>query len=68
LFLEICHADSGQGRGRVMLRFVLVNLVNRNGGVDDRWLDGLLVDNWLDGLNDEVSGVQLKYTVELLTS
>lgn len=51
-----------------MLRFVLVNLVNRNGGVDDRWLDGLLVDNWLDGLNDEVSGVQLKYTVELLTS
>ena len=35
LLLEVSHADSGQSRCRVMLRFVLVNLMNGNSGVDD---------------------------------
>lgn len=33
-----------------MFRLVVVNFVNRDGGVDNRWLDSLLLDNWLDGL------------------
>ena len=50
LLLEVSHADSGQSRCRVMLRFVLVNLMDGNSGVDDGWLDGLLLYNRLDGL------------------
>lgn len=34
----------------MVLGFVLVDLVNGDGGVDNRWLDGLLVDDRLDGL------------------
>ena len=33
-----------------MLGLVMMDLVNGNSGVDDRWLDGLLLDDWLDGL------------------
>ena len=35
LLLEVSHADSGQSRCRVVLRFVVVNLMDGNSGVDD---------------------------------
>ena len=35
LLLEVSHADSGQSRCRVMLRFVCVNLMDGDSGVDD---------------------------------
>lgn len=50
LLLEVCHADSGQSRCGVVLGFIVVDFVDGDGGVDDGWLDGLLVDDWLDGL------------------
>jgi hypothetical protein len=31
-----------------MFRLILMNFVNRNGSVNDRWLDGLLLHNRLD--------------------
>lgn len=34
----------------MVLGLVVVNLVDRDGCVDDRWLDSLLLDDWLDGL------------------
>ena len=50
LLLEVCHADSGQRRCGVVLAFIVVDFVDGDGGVDDGWLDSLLVDDWLDGL------------------
>ena len=35
LLLEVSHADGGQSRCRVMLRFIVVNLMDGNSGVDD---------------------------------
>lgn len=35
----------------MVLGLVVVNFVNRDGGVDDRWLDSLLLDDWLNGLD-----------------
>jgi len=49
LFLEICHADSRKSRGGVVLGLVLVDLMDRDSGVDYRGLDGLLLDDGLDG-------------------
>lgn len=57
LVLELGHGDGREGRSSVVLSLVLVNLVDRNGGVDDRWLDGLLLDDGLDGLVDVVVDV-----------
>jgi len=34
----------------VVLGFILVDFVHWDGGVDDGWLDGLLLDNGLDVL------------------
>ena len=50
LLLEVCHADSGQRRCGVVLGFIVVDFVDGDGGVDDGWLDSLLIDDWLDGL------------------
>ena len=36
----------------MVLGLIMMDLVNGDGGVDDRWLDGLLLDDWLDGLED----------------
>ena len=33
-----------------MFGLVLVNFMDGHGGMDNRWLDGLLLDNRLDGL------------------
>lgn len=33
-----------------MLSLVLVDFVNWYSGVDNRWLNGFLLDDWLDGL------------------
>jgi len=49
LLLEICHADSRESGGRMVLGLVLVDLVDGNSGVDNRRLDSLLLDDWLDG-------------------
>lgn len=51
LLLEIGHADSRKGRCRVMLGLILMDLVDRDGGVDNRWLNSLLLDDRLDGLH-----------------
>jgi len=48
LLLEICHADSRESAGRMVFGLVLVDLVDGNSGVDNRRLDGLLLDDWLD--------------------
>lgn len=34
----------------MVLRLVVVNFMDRDGSVDNRWLDSLLLDDWLDGL------------------
>jgi hypothetical protein len=36
----------------VVLGLVVMNFVDGDGGVDDGWLDSLLLDDWLDGLVD----------------
>ena len=41
LLLEVGHADSGKGRGGVVLGSVVVNLVDGDGGVDNGGLDCL---------------------------
>ena len=35
-----------------MLGLVLMDFVDRYGGVNNRGLDSLLLNNWLDGLED----------------
>lgn len=54
LLLVVCHADSWELRCSMMLSGVMVNLMDRNCGVDNMWLDSLLVDDWLNGLVDMV--------------
>ena len=49
LLLEVGHADGRESGGGVVLGLILVDLVDGNGGVDNRRLDGLLLDDWLDG-------------------
>lgn len=41
----------------MVLGLVLVDFVDGDGGVDDGWLDSLLLHNWLDGLVDVVVDV-----------
>jgi hypothetical protein len=55
--LEIVYSDSRESRSSVVLGLVLVDFVDRNGGVDNGWLDSLLLHNWLDGLVDVVMDV-----------
>ena len=50
LLLEIRHTDSRKCRGSMVLRLVLMDFVNRDRGVDNGWLNGLLLDNWLNSL------------------
>lgn len=57
LLLKVGHGDGRKGRGGVVLSSVVVNLVDRDGGVDNVRLDGLLVDDGLDGLVDVVVDV-----------
>lgn len=57
LLLEVGHGDGRKSRGAVVLGSVVVDLVDRDGGVDNVRLDGLLVDNGLDGLVDVVVDV-----------
>lgn len=52
LALELVHANSRQVSGIVVLRLVLVNFVDWDGGVHNVWLDSLLVDDRLDCLVD----------------
>jgi hypothetical protein len=50
LSAELLHAHSGESRRSVVLGLVVMNLVDGDGGVDDGWLDGLLLDDGLNGL------------------
>ena len=50
--LEFAHAHSRERRNGVVLGFVMMDLVDRNGRVDDRRLDDLLLKDGLDGLMD----------------
>jgi len=52
--LELVDADGGEGGSLVVLGLVVVNLVHWLSGVDDVWLDGLLVHDRLDLLVDVV--------------
>ena len=46
--LELIHSNSREGRSSVVLGLVLVHFVNRDGCVDDRGLDSLLLHDRLD--------------------
>lgn len=50
LALELVHGDTRKLGSSVVLRLVLVDFVDWDGGVNNRWLDSLLLDNWLDVL------------------
>jgi hypothetical protein len=50
LTLELVHADTRELGSSVVLGLVLVDFVDWNGCVNDRWLDGLFLDDWLDVL------------------
>jgi len=57
LGFELAHADSWELGSSVVLGLVLVDLVDWDSGVDNRWLDSLLLDDWLDVLVDVVVNV-----------
>jgi len=54
LGLELVHGHGRQSSCAVMGSFVVVNLVNRNSGVNNIGLNGLLLNDRLDGLMDVV--------------
>jgi hypothetical protein len=54
---EVIHGDSRELGSSVWLSFILVDLVSWDGGVEDGWLDSLLLNNWLHGLVDVVINV-----------
>ena len=55
--LELIHGYSRELGSGVMLSLILMNLVNRDGGVNNRWLNSLFLDNRLDVLVDVVVDV-----------
>jgi len=57
LALELVHGDGRERASSVVLGFVLVDFVDGDGGVDDGWLNCLLLDDWLDVLVDVVVNV-----------
>jgi len=57
LFLEICHVNSWEGGGRMMLSSIVVDFVDGNRGVYDVRLDCLFVNNGLDIFVDVVVNV-----------
>jgi hypothetical protein len=50
LVFELIHSDGRELGSSVVLSLVLVDLMNRDGGVDDGWLDRLLLYDGLDVL------------------
>jgi hypothetical protein len=57
LGLELAQANSWKLSSSVVLGLVLMNLVDWDGGVDDRWLNSFLLDDWLDVLVNVVVNV-----------
>jgi len=57
LVSELIHSDGGELSSSVVFGFVLVDLVDWDGGVDNGWLDGLLLDDWLNALVDMMMDV-----------
>ena len=57
LRLELVHGHGWESRGRVVLGSVVVNLVDRNSGVLNVRLDGLLLNNRLNNLVDVMMSV-----------
>jgi len=57
LLLELVHGDSGERGGGVVLCLVLVHLMNGHSSVDDRGLNGLLLNYRLDVFMDVVVDV-----------
>jgi hypothetical protein len=55
--LELIHGHSRQSSGAVVGGLVVVNLMDRNGSVDNIRLDSLLLNNRLNGLMDVVVDV-----------
>lgn len=49
--LEFRHAHGGQSRGGVVLSGVVVDLMDRDSGVHDMWLDRLAVDHGLGNVS-----------------
>jgi len=54
LLLEVAHGHWRERRCSVVLGGVMVNLVDRDGGVNNRWCDGFLLHNGLNSLVDVV--------------
>ena len=50
LLLEVGHANGWESGSSVVLGLIVVSLVDWDGGVNHRWLNGLLLDDGLDGL------------------
>ena len=57
LGLELIHSHGRQSGSLMVSSLVVVNLVDRDGGVHYAGLDGLLLNNGLDGLVDMLEGV-----------
>jgi len=57
LSLELVHGHSREGGSSVMLGLVLVDFMDGDGGVNDGWLNSLLLDDRLDVLVDVMVNV-----------
>jgi len=57
LSVELIHGHGRQRGSSVVLGLILVNLVDRDSGVNNGWLNSLLLDDWLNVLVDVVVDV-----------
>jgi hypothetical protein len=66
LLLELSHSHGRKLGSLMVLSGVVVDLVNGNGGVNNRRLDSLLVDNGLNGFMDMLRYVRRRYSSSCL--
>lgn len=52
ILFKLRHGDRRQHRRGVVLGGKMMNFMDRNGGVNNLWLNNFLVDNWLDSFMD----------------
>lgn len=60
LLSELLHCYGWEGGGGLEACFVVVDFVDWDGGVDDGWGDGLLLNHWLNGLVDVCRFIRCK--------
>lgn len=68
LGLELLHGHGWESSSLMVGSLVMVNLMDRDGGVYDVGLDGLLLDNGLDGLVDVLNDVSLGGVIVCLST